>query len=1073
LKESAFGELPKHKGKRAFVPGNVAESYAYQRMIATEPTERMPPPTSHLKLDAHEKELIKQWIEEGAEWQEHWGFVAPVRPEVPKVGESAKGQANDGGALAGVGGWARNEIDAFVLAKLEGEGLKPSGEADRATLIRRVSLDLTGLPPTVAEVEAFEKDTAPGAYERVVDRLLASPRYGEHMAASWLDEARYADSHGYQSDPERHQWHWRDWVIGAFNRNMPYDRFVVEQIAGDLLPNATEEQRVATGFNRNHRQNSEGGIIDEEWRVETVIDRVETTSGSILGLTMGCARCHDHKYDPMTQKEMYQFAAYFNSINERGEYFSVGLDRGINGVPIMKVLAAPEKERIAKLKGEMAAEEGKIAAMQAKLPEYEKRYKEEGSKAPEPAGLALRFALDGVADGVTGEGAATEQAVPPPARPFDVFEAERKKAAASKPTTGAAVAAAATKPAPAKKKLTVVTVAATRPAAGTVVGATFEAKDGSNYAEGKVGKGIKFDGKGTAAVDVGQAIQFERGDAFSYGAWVNLQGGDGAVLSKMNAAPSHRGIDLLVAGGRVMPHVVTKWPENALKVSTVNAVPLNQWVHLMVTYDGTGKALGLKVYVNGVPQATTTDVDNLRGTIRSGSPLLIGKRVDGQALNGTVDDVRFYSRVLTRDEVVRLAVGPDLEMLVKVEPEKRTKEQQDQLASALLGPLAEYGEAVTARDKAKAGIDAIENDPRNTTMVMEELPKPRDTFVLIRGLYDHRGEKVEPGVPAMLNELPAGVPQNRLGLAQWMVSPENPLTARVRVNRLWEQLFGVGLVKTSENFGIQAEWPSHPELLDWLATEFVARKWDVKGMQKLMVTSAAYRQSSNVTPGLVERDPENRLLARGPRFRLTAEQVRDQALAVSGLLSGKIGGPSVRPYQPADLWAGNLFGNLVKYEEGKGEDLYRRTVYTFLKRTAAPANQMVWDMPSREFCLVKRSRTNTPLQALNVMNDPTYVEASRVLAEKMIKEGGKDAGERIRYAFRKATCRVPTEGEMRILERALAEQVGHYKKDVAGAAKLIAVGAMPADAKLDPSELAAYTMTASVILNLDEIVNKN
>ncbi|HEV2293693.1 MAG TPA: DUF1553 domain-containing protein [Tepidisphaeraceae bacterium] len=1042
LEKGLFEPLPKHTAKRAFVPGNVAESYAYQRMIATDAQEVMPPLTvPHLKLNQHEKDLIREWIEQGAPWSEHWTFVAPRRPDVPAVTDNS---------------WPRNEIDRFILARLEEEGMQPSREADKSALIRRVTLDLIGLPPTVAEVDAFLADTSETAYEKVVDRLLASPHYGEQMAVAWLDAARYADSHGYQSDPERFMSHWRDWVINAYNQNMPFDQFAIEQLAGDLLPNATESQKIATGFNRNHRMNSEGGIIDEEWRVEGVIDRVETTGTTFLGLTLGCARCHDHKYDPITQKEFYSFSAYFNSINERGEFFSVGLDKGKNADPTMKVFRPEVKQQQAKLNEAMAAAEARVAALHARLPELEAKYKEQGAKSPEPEGLALRFALDGTADAVTGPGATAEQVTPP-----TVTATQPAGAPATAPTTKTG-----------QKKKTIVPAAATRPTHPITLPAAFEPRDETTFADAKLAKGIKFDGKGTAAVDAGQAVAFDGADTFSFGAWVNLQAGDGCILSKMDDGPNHRGFDLFLIGGKVAPHFVNKWPENAIKVVTAKPVPMNVWTHVMVTYDGSSKASGVKVYFDGVPQETTAEVDNLRRTIKSKQPLLIGKRINSSPLNGSVDDVRFYSRVLAPTEVSRLAVGPDLDVLLAIEPDKRAPEQTAKLASALLSPLPEYAAAVAERDSAKQQLDAIENDPRNTTMIMEELPKPRDTFVLTRGQYDLHGEKVEHGVPAILPPLPADAPSNRLTLAKWIVAPENPLTARVQANRLWEKFFGTGLVKTTENFGVQTEWPSHPELLDWLATELIALWWDQKAFQKMIVMSATYRQAAHVTPELIERDPENRLLARGPRFRLSAEQVRDQALAVSGLLSPKIGGPSVKPYQPEDLWAGNLFGNLVKYVPDSGENLYRRSMYTFIKRTAAPANMMTFDMASREYCVVKRSRTNTPLQALDTMNDPQYVEAARVLAKHMMKDGGADPAARIAYGFKRATARPPTVREAEILIQAFNAQLERYKADHEAAAKLLSVGAKERDDTLDAAEHAAYTMAASVILNLDEMINK-
>jgi hypothetical protein len=997
LEKGLFEPLPKHSDKRAIVPGKVEESFAYQRMIATDPNDIMPPVTvPHLKLNQREKDLVKQWIEEGASWSEHWSFVTPKRPELPVVTNQA---------------WPRNDIDRFVLARLEDEGLSPSPEAQKTALIRRLSLDLIGLPPTPEEVDAFVADTSESAYEKLVDRLLTNPHYGEQMAVSWLDSARYADSHGYQSDPERFMSHWRDWVIDAYNANMPFDQFAIEQLAGDLLPNPTESQKIATGFNRNHRMNSEGGIIDEEWRVEGVIDRVETTGTTFLGLTLGCARCHDHKYDPITQKEFFQFSAYFNSINERGEFFSVGLDRGMNAPPLMKVFGPETKKRMDALKGTIAKSDEAIKALHAKLPELEAAFKADGKKVVEPKDVLARWTLDDVVEGAGPDGA--------------------------------------------------------------TIKAAFEGGDKPTFVEGKLGKAFKTDGA-KASIDADQALEFERTDAFSYGAWVKLAGPDGAILSKMDAGPTFKGFDLFLGGGKLAAHIVNNFSAgNAIKVSTKNVIPMNVWSHVFVTYDGSSKAAGVRIYLDGRPQEVTADVDKLTDSIKAAAPLVIGRRVNFTSpMNGLVDDVRFYKRTLTPSEVAALATGPDVDTILPIAAEKRTDDQKATIAKLLLGSLPEYVAAESEKAKAQSELAVIENDPRNTTMVMEELPKPRDTFVLTRGQYDLHAEKVEPATPAIFPPLPADAPKNRLALARWIVDPANPLTARVQANRLWEKFFGMGLVKTTENFGVQTEWPSHPELLDWLATEFVALKWDQKALQKMIVMSATYRQAANVTPELLERDPENRLLARGPRFRLSAEQVRDQALAVSGLLVPKVGGPSVKPYQPDDLWAGNLFGNLVKYVADSGDSLYRRSMYTFVKRTALPANLMTFDMASREYCTVKRSRTNTPLQALDKMNDPTYVEAARVLAERMIREGGDDAAARIGYGFKRATCRPATPKEIEILTAALNEQLERYRKTPEAATKLVSIGARPRDPKLDAPELAAYTMAASVIMNLDEMINK-
>ncbi len=993
--DAAFDPLPKHTDKRAFVPGHPADSFAYQRMITTDEDEIMPPAKSHLKLNTREKDLIRKWIEQGAHWQEHWAFLKPIRPPVPDIADTA---------------WPRNDIDHFILARLQREGRSPSPEADKPTLIRRVCLDLTGIPPTPAQVEAFLADQSPGAYEKLVDRLLASPHYGEQMAIAWLDCARYADSHGFQSDPERFMWHWRDWVINAFNANMPFDQFTIEQLAGDLLPNATDDQKIATGFNRNHRINSEGGVIDEEWHVETVIDRVETTSATFLGLTMGCCRCHDHKFDPITQKEFYSFYAFFNSINERGEYFSAGIDKGINAAPILKVFDADQKQHIADLTTHIASADARLKQIEQRLPDIEKKFIEDGGKLREPEGLLARFPLDEDPSGIDA--------------------------------SGKSIPATLTGP-------------ATRP-----------------WTDGKISKALKLADK-DASINAGDAIHFERTDAFTVGAWVNLQAPDGSIVNKMDEGPSFAGIDFFVQAGKVAPHFVHNWDEKqALKVMTRNSLPMKTWAHVMVTYDGTSKAAGVKIYFDGKPQETQTEIDKLDASILSKSPLLIGKRIASSPLTGVVDDVRFYNRVLTPKEVTSLASSPDAESLLKIAPAKRTPEQQAKIAAILLAPDPDYAKTTTDRDQDRKSLDALANDPRNTTMVMEELPKPRDTFILLRGQYDKHGEKVLPAIPAIFPPLPQGAPANRLGLAQWIVDPANPLTARVQANRLWEKFFGVGLVKTSENFGTQADAPSHPDLLDYLATELLRQHWDLKAFQKLIVTSAAYRQSSKLTPDLLEHDPENRLLARGPRFRLPAETVRDQALAVSGLLVEKIGGKSVKPYEPANVWAGNLYGNLTTYNLDTGDNLYRRSLYTFLKRTAAPPNLNVFDMPTREYCIVKRSRTNTPLQALDTLNDPTYVEAARALAQHMLTDAGQTPADRIAYGFLRATCRRPTDSESKLLQDALATQLDRYHKDPAAARKLISVGASQPDPKLDVSDLAAYTMIASVILNLDEMVNK-
>ncbi len=991
--DAATGVLPKHPKLRAFVPGDPDHSEALRRILTDDPAAVMPPATSHLKLNAKEKELIRQWVIQGGPYQEHWAFSKPIRPALPVVQNTA---------------WPNNDIDHFVLANLEAHGLSPSKQADKATLIRRVSLDLIGIPPTPAEVDAFVADPSPDAYSKVVDRLLASPHYGEQMATTWLDYARYADSHGYQSDPERHMWKWRDWVINAYNANMPFDEFTIEQIAGDLLPNATIDQKIATGFNRNHRINDEGGIINEEWRVEGVIDRVSTTSAVFMGLTMECCRCHDHKYDPITQKEFYSFSAYFNSINEVGTGSTSITDKGVNVPPVLKLPTPDQQKQLDSLAARTTAAQAKIDDLVKTMDQRLAKLEHDGTNVSEPAGLIVRLPLDGNIKAEDGQG-----------YPIDT---------------------------------------------------KFTAKNNAAFVDGKSNKALSLDGSGSA-IDVGNILPFDRTSAFSYGAWVKNRGG-GAFISKMDAASkAFRGFDLLLEGNRIAVHILHQWPGNAIKVRTVTTLPKGAWTHVMATYNGSGRAAGVKIYFDGKAKPLDIINDTLTDTILNKSPVLIGKRDGADPFTGDIADVRIYNRELPANEVASLAQVDDIQKVLQITREKRTPDQQKQLVDFIQATDADFvaaNDELAAVKKESVAMDKMVPD----TMVMQDLPTPRDTFILNRGQYDQHGEKVQPGVPAVLPPLPKDAPPNRLGLARWIVDPANPLTSRVQANRLWEKFFGVGLVKTSENLGTQTEWPSNPELLDWLATEMVRLHWDLKAFQKEIVMSAAYQQASEVTPEMMESDPENRMIERGPRFRLSAEQVRDQALATSGLLVETVGGPSARPYEPADLWAGNNFGNLAKYVIDQGDGLYRRSLYTFIKRSAVPSNLSLFDQPSREYCVIRRSRTDTPLQALDLMNDPTYLEASRVLAEHLMSENTLSVSQRIADGFKRVTCRPPSETESAILRAGFEKDLARFQKDPDSATKLVSVGSTPVDAKLDHAELAAYTMTCSIILNLDETVTR-
>jgi len=949
-------------GRFAIVSGDTAKSEIIRRITAAEPALRMPPVYSTYRLSEAEIELIRHWIEQGAKWEKHWAFIPPKRAPVPEVQDRSQ---------------VRNPIDNFVLARLEREGLKLSPEADRARLIRRVTLDLTGLPPTPAEVDAFLNDPSADAYEKVVDRLLKSPRYGERMATPWLDAARYADTNGYQTDGERFMWRWRDWVIDAFNRNMPFDRFTVDQIAGDMLPGATLDQKIASGFNRNHRGNGEGGIIPEEYAVEYVVDRVDTTATVWMGVTLGCARCHDHKYDPFTQKEFYQVYGYFNNIPEKGKAWKYG-----NSPPLVPAPTPPQQQELAALEQRLKAAETAFDGLQVELERARRAWEIDGART-----------------------------------------------------------------APVDWTITRNLVAQRRLMAATV-----------------------FDGK--RSVDVGDVAKFGFYDRFTLSAWIRPAAPTGAIISRAQDVTEGEGYGLYLKDGKLHVNLIKRWLDDALRVETEGAVELNEWHHVLMTYDGSRVADGIKIYVDGAPQKIKINLDELNQSFDTKEPLRIGAGAGLEnRFRGEIREARVYDIALTPAEAAVAATATPVGEIAKIASEKRTRAEADKLALYYLERQA----SAEIRDAwqqlfelRKQRQHLIESFP--TVMVMQERPQPRDTFVLIRGAYDRPGDKVSAGVPSVLPPLPAGAPNNRLGLAKWLVDPGNPLTARVAVNRFWQMYFGVGLVKTVEDFGSQGEWPLNQPLLDFLATEFMRTGWDVKAMQKLIVTSATYRQSSRVTPELLQKDPENRLSARGPRFRIPAQMVRDQALAVSGLLVEKIGGPSVKPYQPAGLWK-ELSDE--DYKQDKGENLYRRSLYTFWKRTSPPPSMATFDAAGREACTVRESRTNTPLQALDLMNDVTYVEASRGLAQRMMREGGATAAERIAFAFRLATSRLPRSKEAEILLNSFQHFVDTYKTNPPAAAKLLSEGESPIDSSFDPPELAAYTGVASLILNLDETVTKD
>jgi mono/diheme cytochrome c family protein len=961
--DTEAGAFADRDDSRVLVPHDPDQSELLRRVAATNARERMPPAKSGRRLTERQIQLIRRWIEQGAKWQAHWSFLTPKRPSLPRVQDST---------------WPRNPIDSFVLARLEREGLRQSPESDRITLLRRVTFDLTGLPPTPAEVDAFVKDVSPDAYEKVVDRLLASPRYGERMAVPWLNGARYADTNGYQTDGERSMWRWRDWVIEAFNHNMPFDQFTIEQVAGDMLPNATLEQRIASGFNRNHRGNSEGGIIPEEYAVEYVVDRVDTTATVWLGLTLGCARCHDHKFDPVKQKEFYRLFAYFNNVPERGKAIKFG-----NAPPFIKTPTRDQQEQLRKLETRLTAAEQRFQALRPRCA---------------------------------------------------AAQTEWEKSLAGSP-----------------------------PLDGSI-------KEGLRAHFPLEGDQGKFDGR--RSFDASDAGHFGFYDKFSLAAWIHPCGGSGGtILSRMLDEPQEAGYSVVLEKGHIHVHLIVRWLDDAIRVHTAESIAADRDCHVVVTYDGSRVAEGVKVYLDGRPAKLVIDLDDLNQDFKSKEPLRIGAGhgPDGR-FHGSIHDVRLYGSVLSAAEADILATTDPVNTIAARPVGERTPSQTRKLHRYFLDHAAptDIREAREhLRELRRQRERLIESFP--TTMVMQEMPTPRDTFVLIRGEYDKHGEKVSPGVPASLPPLPAGLWNNRLGLARWLVDPANPLTARVTVNRYWQMFFGVGLVKTVEDFGSQGEWPTHPELLDWLATEFVGNGWNVKAILRTIVTSATYRQASKVNPELLRRDPENRLLARGPRFRLSAEMMRDQALFASGLLVEKLGGPSVKTYQPGSLWR-ELAD--VDYTPDHGENLYRRSMYTFWKRTVAPPNMIAFDAAGRETCIVRQTRTNTPLQALTLMNDVTYVEASRMLAQRVLKEEDSTAEQRLTWMFRLLIARPPQPVELKILSADLTQHMTRYRRDREAALKLLGVGEAKRDEKLDVAELAAYTAVANLILNLDETITR-
>ncbi|WP_044238325.1 DUF1553 domain-containing protein [Flexithrix dorotheae] len=1007
--KGAFAALEENEGF-AIIAGDLDKSAVYHRIITDDPELVMPPPESNLTLTAYEKEVITKWIKDGAKWEKHWAYNPPKQVEPPKVGDED---------------WLQNPIDNFVLSKMQENKLKPAEKATKAQLIRRASFDITGLPPTLEEIDDFLKDESPDAFEKVVDRLFASPAYGEKMASIWLDVARYADSHGYQDDRPRTMWPWRDWVIKAFNSNLTYDNFVTQQLAGDLLPNPTFEEIIATGFNRNHAITQEGGIIEEEYLTEYAADRVNTFSTAFMGVTMECARCHDHKYDPLYQKEYFQLMDFFNNIPERGkvDYHNLAPEPAV-------LLQDEELEKtIAYVNAQIKTLEEESNEKETSFsPEFEKWLDNQFSKKVIeenlPKGLIAKV-------------------------DFDNREAESYKNNVN-------------------------------PEIPVRVNLGLPAKiPEPQMVEGKNGKALSFDGDNYATL--GDIADFDHCDRFSFGGWIKHSGvheKNAGLFARKNGEIKREGYHVaLTPQNKIQvrllnsPYNQPRYPKHGLEVMTKNTIKKGEWAHVFVTYDGSSKAHGVNVFINGEKQKLEVIQDDLdRHSILNGNTFLVGNwnhraRKTGELMGfegGLIDEVRIYNRELSPLEVKQVA-GFSIDQYLA---NKLTDEQlkKDVYQFYLNNFDEDYLEKAKKLDHFRYQDVTIPY-----VMVMEENEEPKPTFLLARGVYDAPTEKVEGATPVTILPYPEEFPKNRMGLSNWLFDEKNPLTARVMVNRLWANYFGRGLVKTPEDFGNQGDLPSHPELLDWLAVDFRENNWDMKAIQKKMVMSATYQQSSKIEKKKYAKDSENKYLARGPLQKLSAEMVRDNVLAVSGLLENKIGGKWVKPYQPAGIWKAmaNQIGE-NKYREGRGTELYRRSLYTYWKRTIPPPSLITFDAPERAVCTVKRQATSTPLQSLVLLNDPQYVEASRHLAQRIITEGGTSLEEQLTFGFRLLTSRFPQDKELEILKGLYEEEIKRFDQAQKQAEALITVGASANDEKLDNKMVAAFTVVANAMINLDE-----
>lgn len=968
---------PANSGVTAVIPKKPHQSELVRRIVADDSDIRMPPAEFNKPLSSTQIATLKQWIAQGATYEQHWAFQPLTKPVPP----------SSSGAV--------NPIDAFVRTKLIQHGRDFVPEASPVTLLRRVSFVLTGLPPSPGEVQEYQRRSrrAPDiAYHNLVDRLLASPHFGEQLAVDWLDTARYADTHGYFADKPRKMWLWRDWIINAFNCNMPYSQFTVEQLAGDLLPNATIEQRIATGFNRNHMANNETGIIDEEYRTEYVVDRVGTTMTTWLGLTAGCSQCHDHKFDPITQREFYQLFAFFNNVPENGRITSN------DPPPVIAVPTAKQEQRLAELKTVSAkaqnAFEKRYSQSVAAIAAWEEDIKK-SLPLPPLRDVVLHVTFDGaVASGIHPKG--TE----------------------------------------------------------------------FKYEPGILGQAGVFDATQHA---VAPHCELDVDAPWSIGFWTRPQGPLSCVLSKIEPRGDRRGLELLLQKGRVIINLVEQWGIRTIEVSTREPMAQKQWHHVVVRYDGSRLADGLRVSIDGQRAEFAVQRDTLSGSIANAKDLRIGRRDAGLGYYGLLDEFRIVQASISDEQVTEWFRGERIRGILATADELRSEVDRQFLVDEFIDQNGspEIREARRHMQRVQEA-EVVLRASIPTTLVMQELTNPRTTRILVRGQYDQPGEVVQPGVPVAIARFDENTPRNRLGFARWLISEDNPLTARVAINRLWKQCFGKGLVRTMNDFGTQGDPPTHPELLDWLAATLRDSDWNIKSMLRLIVTSRTYRQDASFgdTPLF---DPDNHLLGRGPSFRMSAEMIRDQALVSSGLLCRKIGGPSVKPYQPPGLWEEVSYNAEETYEPDSGEGLWRRSLYTYIKRQSPPPAFLVFDGTTREECTVQRARTNTPLQSLVLLNDPNFIEAARVLAGNLIIFQRDDA-ERVCQLFMTVLSRAPESDETRSLLALLNRQRKRYLQTPHAAQELISVGEAATGESIDSIELAAWTVVTQTVLNLEEAI---